>query len=88
MTTINGISRWHSGLNANVVSAKADAFMADILAVYKKHGLSLSPGDVHAGMLIEEHSDLDESDLNNASLGTTVTWEVDEKGEMPDDDEA
>ena len=32
--------------------ARIDAFIADLVAVCRKHGLTIEPGDVHAGTTV------------------------------------
>ena len=47
------MKRWNSKRKQDVENAKIDAFLADILEVYKKHGLSIGHEDGHGAFLIQ-----------------------------------
>ena len=69
-------TRWHSGLRRYMASAKADAFVADLLQVFKKHGLVLTDADGYESYSIEQYGEDTERFINLASLGSTVEWEA------------
>lgn len=50
-------------------NAKIDAFIDEITAVCKKHGLSISHEDHHGSFVIESYDDDNIQWLDNASVG-------------------
>ena len=52
---------WHVKEKEARPNPKVDAFLADILAVYKKHGLSLAHEDQQGAFRVRPRRDIDEA---------------------------
>ncbi len=46
--------RWHTKSGSERETPAIDAFITEIIEVYKKHGFSISHEDSHGGFLIEK----------------------------------
>jgi hypothetical protein len=64
------MKRWNTTQHAEVESAKVDAFLADVLEVCKKHGLSISHEDGHGAFEIVAYNDYYVEWLSNAHDAT------------------
>lgn len=51
------MKRWNIKKSANIENKKIDAFIDEVIAVSKKHGLSIGHEDVHGAFEIEEFSE-------------------------------
>jgi len=65
------MKRWHSAKRKNVTNHRIDAFLDDVVAVYKKHGLSISHEDGQGAFIIEPFSELKVLWLRHSYDGTT-----------------
>jgi hypothetical protein len=65
------MKRYDNRCRERVNEPRADAFLAELFAVYRKHGLALEHEDQHGGFLIEELSDHNTRWLNQAAIGTS-----------------
>lgn len=51
------MKRWNATISADVETPAIDAFLAEIIGVCKKHGLSISHEDTHGGFIVAPFSD-------------------------------
>lgn len=51
------MKRWNANTNAQVEDPRIDAFLADLVAVCRKHDLSLSHEDGHGSFLVRPSFD-------------------------------
>lgn len=64
------MERWSSKKGDNIESKKIDAFIEEVIAVSKKHGLSISHEDGHGAFEIEKFSEANASWLRHAHDAT------------------
>ena len=62
------MERWDNLNGERVESEKVDAFIAEIVAVCKRHGMSISHEDGHGGFLIGAFNEDDANWLASASI--------------------
>ena len=60
------MERWNTIKRKKVVSEDIDAFITDIVDVYKKHNMSISHEDNHGAFEIKRYSQNNVNWLNNA----------------------
>lgn len=60
------MKRWSATQNTEVENAKIDAFLAEVIEVSKKHGLSISHEDAHGAFEVKEFSESSADWLMNA----------------------
>lgn len=48
---------WHNRLDRRVQDAAVDAFLDDLIVVYRKHGMAVGHEDEHGGFIVEPISD-------------------------------
>lgn len=69
---------WYSGgkyvPGEYVESTKVDAFIADLIAVYEKHGLAIGHEDGHGAFLVTNDGDGMRDWLQNAHIDEGVEW--------------
>lgn len=63
-------ARWHNRSGTAVHSAKAEAFINDLVEVFKKHNLALAHEDRHGSFLIDDLHDGNVEWLRDASIET------------------
>lgn len=63
------MEQWHTLESREIDAPEIDAFLADIEAVCRKHGLSISHEDGHGGFLIEKFNEETMQWLHAASDG-------------------
>ena len=59
--------RWDSDASEETEDPRVDAFLEEIAAVCKKHGLSIAHEDSHGGFLIQQYAEHNIEWLNDAS---------------------
>lgn len=64
--------RWVNGVQEEREVPRADAFLADLIAVCRKHGLCLSHEDQHGSFIVAPLDELYIEWLNNASVEPEV----------------
>lgn len=62
------MKRYDQVLEKQVRDEAADAFIADLIKVYKKHGMSLGHEDEHGAFLIEDYEEHNVQWLKEAML--------------------
>lgn len=63
------MKRWNSAKGEYTEEPDVDAFLADVIAVCKKHGMSISHEDHHGGFVIERFDESTAEWLLQASDG-------------------
>ena len=66
------MKRWHKGANVNLENEKVDKFIEEILAMCKKHGMSISHEDRHGAFIIENYDEHYVEWLGWAHVGSLV----------------
>lgn len=51
------MKRWNVAKSVEIENPKIDAFIAEVIAVSKKHGLSIGHEDSHGAFVVEVFSD-------------------------------
>ena len=64
------MKRWKTTEDCKVENEKIDAFLAEVIEVSKKHGLSIGHEDSHGGFLVHEFSQDNADWLMNAADDT------------------
>lgn len=50
------MKRWNATAKCEAENEKIDAFLAEVIEVSKKHGLSIGHEDNHGGFLVQKYS--------------------------------
>lgn len=67
------MKRWHQSKGGIVENEKIDAFLAEVVEVSKKHGLSIGHEDCHGGFLVHKFSQDNADWLMEAADNTEVS---------------
>jgi FAD/FMN-containing dehydrogenase len=65
------MKRWNIPLSEERENAKVDAFLEDIAAVCRRHGMSIAHEDGHGAFIIEKYSEMTRDWLMGAHDATT-----------------
>lgn len=50
------MKRWHTTKSCHIENEKIDAFLAEVIEISRKHGLSIGHEDSHGGFLVHKFS--------------------------------
>jgi len=64
------MKRWNNRANDRTENKKIDAFLAEVIEVCKKHGMSISHEDAHGAFIVEPFDEASVKWLMDAQDGT------------------
>lgn len=67
------MKRWNIAESRMIESEKVDAFLNELIAVSKKHGLCIGHEDIHGSFLVHEYTEENAEWLLAASDDTGIT---------------
>jgi hypothetical protein len=73
MNTENKPKRWSLATKSEVDSPAIDAFLKDLIEVYREHGFGLEHEDPQGGFIVEELDENIEEYLMGAFIGKSVS---------------